>query len=615
MKFIKWDDIDLKGKRSGILKTVCPECSHTRTKKNDPCLYVNINSGVAKCFNCEALGFSEDNKQKVEKKPFKQLSQDITIQYSENLLKWLQSRRISEKTARALYVTEGKYYQPFHKKEVNNIVFNYYKYEKLVNKKFRSADKKFTQIAGAEVIFYNLNSCIGAEEVIICEGEFDVLAMVECGIKNCISVPNGANNNDDYWINSEEILKDVKRFIIATDNDEKGLKLMEEIAHRLGKWRCKYILWKIKEGDSKADCNSNLIDFGADFVRELVSNPLSFKVEGVLITEDLQDELLELYDNGLPKTIKPLQKRWDDVNKTFSLMMGQLVTVTGIPSHGKSSVIDDYVISLVQDLGMKASWFSPEHNPKGIHQMTFAKKVIGCEFWGENRMSREQVKDYVQWGKEKLYITAQEQSTPTWDWLFEKMESQIFQFGVQIFVIDAFNKVVLNNKTKNGIDEVLTKLTSFCTRHNVIIFLIAHPTKMTKRDDGSYEIPDLYSVSGSSDFRNQTHCGVTIYREFEEINEFGHIVKLGRTIWITTKVKFEFQGTINATTDLMYCKKNSRFYSGEEPIYSYIEKHNEEKKVYKVDFENGDIEVETKDVLKQNNINGLDQFEYKEAPF
>jgi hypothetical protein len=31
------------------------------------------------------------------------------------------------------------------------------------------------------------------------------------------------NDNDNYWINSEKYIKDIKKFFyIATDNDEKG---------------------------------------------------------------------------------------------------------------------------------------------------------------------------------------------------------------------------------------------------------------------------------------------------------------------------------------------------------------------------------------------------------
>ena len=54
-------------------------------------------------------------------------------------------------------------------------------------------------------IFLTINSVIGVDEVYIVEGEFDVLALHQVGIKNAISVPNGANDNDNYWINLEKV--------------------------------------------------------------------------------------------------------------------------------------------------------------------------------------------------------------------------------------------------------------------------------------------------------------------------------------------------------------------------------------------------------------------------
>ena len=38
--------IDTKGKISGQVKIPCPKCSHTRKKKYDPCLSVNIDDEV-----------------------------------------------------------------------------------------------------------------------------------------------------------------------------------------------------------------------------------------------------------------------------------------------------------------------------------------------------------------------------------------------------------------------------------------------------------------------------------------------------------------------------------------------------------------------------------------
>ena len=52
---IEWNKIDLSGKKpkaNGEVQTLCPSCSHTRKKKTDKCLSVNVETGVAKCWNC-----------------------------------------------------------------------------------------------------------------------------------------------------------------------------------------------------------------------------------------------------------------------------------------------------------------------------------------------------------------------------------------------------------------------------------------------------------------------------------------------------------------------------------------------------------------------------------
>ncbi len=48
------------------------------------------------------------------------------------------------------------------------------------------------QVPGAEKILYGLDDIAGQSEVIIVEGEMDRLAMMEAGITNVVSVPDGA---------------------------------------------------------------------------------------------------------------------------------------------------------------------------------------------------------------------------------------------------------------------------------------------------------------------------------------------------------------------------------------------------------------------------------------
>lgn len=582
MIFIDWNTLEFK-KQSGKEKIRCPQCDESRSDKKDKSLLINHNDGYGKCFYCEALTF----KDKVEYEPKYTLpSQEWKnhTTFSDAMVKFIEdTRRISQDTLIELGITEEKYYQPSAQKELNNTVFNYFEGETLVNKKYRSGDKRFTQSTNGKSIFYNINSLIGQKEAWIVEGEFDVLALTEIGIRNAVSVPNGANDNDDYWINSEPYLKDVEKFIIATDKDSKGIELREKIAQRLGRYRCEFIEWEFK------DANDDLIN---GKLRSSVLNRKRFPVSGTFTIDELRDDILTLYDKGIPDTISPKNKCFGNLKQVFSLMRGHLCTVTGIPSHGKSNFSEWYILNLIKDYKMKASFFSPEHSPMALHQSNFIQKAVGKPFFkdiqGVKKVTKEDINRYVNWANEKLYITLPENGkTPDWDWILDKFKEQMLIYGVDIFVIDAFNKVLLTKgmAKKDAIDETLTKITSFAQSNNVIVLLVAHPTKMKKSEKGVYDTPTLYDVSGSSDFRNQTHDGYCIYRYFDE----------NYTKFINLKTKMQFQGEIGKDIDFDYHLPTGRYFAKGEDIPTFdITKEEEIEEttvVSKDDFLDSFIEV------------------------
>lgn len=551
--FFPFESIECRGSRVGVKKTICPLCSHTRKKKTDPCLSVNFDTGKAKCWNCGALSFKEQFNSHTAK-PFTLPAQDWRnyTNLSDKLVKWCETeRKIRQSVLIDMGVTEEKAYMPSLQKEVNAITFNYFEGEQVVNKKYRDSRKNFTQSKNGKAIMYNVNNIIGESEVYIVEGEFDVLALRCHGINNAVSVPNGANDHDDYWINSEPYLRDVERFIIATDNDEKGIALRERIAQRLGRYRCTFIEWTDK------DANGGLIsgNIAAD-----IANVKRFPVSGTFTASDLHDDVISLYENGLPKTIRPKHHSWGKLSSIFSVMRGHLVTVTGIPSHGKSEFTEWLALNIVHDHDMKISLYSPEHSPMSLHQTKFMQKALGKNFWKDYddtpRMQPSDMERYRKWADQRIYFTGcGKGETPTWSWLFEIFKEQMFTYGVDIFVIDAFNKLQLpDGPERSEINRILTQLTAFAQANNVVVFLVAHPTKMKKDAQGHYEVPSLYDVSGSADFRNQTHDGFCIYRNFPSDGKGDH------STFYNLKTKFQFQGDIGASVDIQYHVPTSRYY-------------------------------------------------------
>lgn len=569
-QFIQWNTLPIK-KSNGIEAVRCPACDDVRSDKRDKALKVYHNNGTANCFYCNAFSI-RDTDEKVYKKDYTLPSQEWKnfTNLPDKLVQWVRSERmISQNTLTQFGITQEEVYFPQAKKKQNAIVFNYFEGDTLVNKKYRGiikegneTKKAFTQHTGGKPIFYNINAIIGQDEVYIVEGEFDVLAMYEVDIKNVISLPNGANDNDDFWINSEKYLKDIKKFIIATDNDSKGIEVREKIAQRLGRYRCVYLQFKGKDAND---------DLKSGELIKTIKDERRFNIGGTFTSFDMLDETLRLYHEGMPKTIAPKSEMFKGFNEIFSIMMGQLTVVTGIPSHGKSSFVDWYALNLVNDYDYKLSIYSPEHMPLSLYNSKYSALTIGKPFWGNGKMSENEVLQYTEWSKDKLYFTTVEDKvTPDWDWLLNKFKEQMYTYGINMFIIDAWNKVSMPKGMggKEGIDQILTRITSFCIQNNVHIFLVAHPTKMKKMVDNNdrYEVPDLYDVSGSSDFKNQTHNGLCVYRVFENGEENGY------TSVINLKTKYDFQGKIGENAKFNWNNKNRRFYAdGAESNYNLID--------------------------------------------
>ena len=145
-------------------------------------------------------------------------------------------------------------------KTENTIKFNYTIGNELINIKYRDGRKNFKLYKGAEKVFYNINSIVGYNNCVITEGEMDVLAFHEAGVKNVISVPNGAtitNNNLDYLDNCIDYFEDKEKIILAVDSDAAGQTLQQELIRRLGAEVC-----FIADLEDCKDANEYLLKYG-----------------------------------------------------------------------------------------------------------------------------------------------------------------------------------------------------------------------------------------------------------------------------------------------------------------------------------------------------------------
>jgi twinkle protein len=538
--------IDLKGKTSGTHKIKCPKCNG---KGYD--LSVNINEGLYKCHK-SSCGWSGRIRKPLPFRPIQKKEYVLPVwtnntSLSENAVKWFSNRGISQKTLISAKISEGLEYMPQKEKKVNTIQFNYFREGILINSKFRTGDKCFKMVKDAELIFFNLDGIKDQKEIIITEGEMDALSFIEIGLTNVVSVPNGASKGNqqlEYLDNCIDYFEQAEKIVLATDQDEAGYALRDELIRRLGVEVC----FKVDFVDCK-DANEYLVKYGAIALEEVVKNAREIPVEGIITVEDLLSDIAELYEGGLKKgqTIG-----LNDFDELISWIPGQLTMITGIPNQGKSEFLDFILSKLAIQHGWKFGIFSPENFPLALHVSKLAEKVIGKSFmWGNEKMNVAEVDLALNFINEHYFFIRPKDEDFTLDNILEKAKYLVKKKGINGLVIDPWNTIEHHYTTSETqyVSKVLARLTAFKQRYNIHIFLVAHPTKMRKdKNSGKYEIPTLYDISGSANFFNKADNGITVYRDF--IDECTRI--------FVQKVKFKHIGK-QGMAEFRYNIKSGRY--------------------------------------------------------
>ena len=208
--------------------------------------------------------------------------------------------------------------------------------------------------------------------LVITEGELDCLAIKEA-FKNhsnitVYSVPNGAPNkitegkvspSEDkrfkYVWDDREKFEGIDRIILATDTDNNGQILADELARRLNKARC----YTVDYLGSK-DANDLLVKTDSETVRKQILNAEPVPLHGLNNIAHYSDEFQSLYEQGKPRGVST---GFDSVDELFTLQTGYLNIVTGYPGDGKSAFIDQIIVNVAKNNGWKTCFCSFEKQP------------------------------------------------------------------------------------------------------------------------------------------------------------------------------------------------------------------------------------------------------------
>ena len=568
------------GSKSGIeVKVTCPQCSAHRKKKNFPCLNVNTDKGVWNCWHCGWSGTLKGGEwQRPEiRKVYTRPAYTPAEHVPDGTIAWFATRGIGAAVVARNRIGKGREYFPQVEEERDCILFPYYRGAEVVNVKYRTKDKLFRMAAGAERVLYGLND-INPELLIWVEGEIDKLSVEVIGFTSCVSVPDGAPAPDsrdyahkfDYLL--DPALDGVKMHLIAVDNDAAGVRLKEELIRRLGPEKCLVATWP---QDCK-DANEVLLKHGADVLTECLDAARPPRIEGTYTVDDIRQAMRDRFEHGAPRGITT---GWRTLDGHYRVMPGEITLITGIPGAGKSEWLDALTVNLAREHGWTFAVFSPENQPLEYHAYKLIEKYIGkpADPGPTERMTAAEHESAMDWLEAHFTFVLPDE--PTIDGLLEIGRSLVRRNGIRGMILDPWNEI--DHKRPPALTETeyisqsLTRIRKFARDNGVHVWIVAHPTKLQKGNDGRYPVPTPYDIAGSAHWRNKADNCVTVHRDQVDA---GSVVEIH-----VQKIRKKQNGRIGVV-DLQYnrvvgqyaCEPN---YAPDVPKTPPVQPHHETEKL------------------------------------
>ena len=543
-------------------KVICPKCSPSRRKKTDPCLSVNIVKGVWNCHHCSWKGTLNKKEQIIEEEVIVPIKYNKT-ELPKEVTDWFTSRGISEDTLLKEDIGFDKGY----------IKFPYYKDGKVVNIKYRGKNKKFKQEYKSEKCFYRFDSLkkytkeYKNDKIIICEGEMDVLSIIESNSKvlgtltAIISVPEGASPPNSkpsklkfsYLESAEDYLMSANKVVLAVDNDPAGIGLQKELSRRIGREKC-YIAEYPK---GCKDMNEVLMEHGHKKVMDVIKNAKPYPVNGIISVSDVKDETMKLLQT--PEH-KGLSTGWYHMDDTYRVSTGEVTAITGVPNHGKSEWLDALLINMVQSNLWSFAIFSAENRPVRYHLLKLLAKFTNKPFVGQDKMSSKEADMALNILDDKIKFIGTQEDDVTIDEILDQARVLNFRYGINGLVIDPWNTVehkLRSTETEtNYISRMLSKITAFAKLYDIHIWIVAHPRKMEVDQDGRVSVPTMYDISGSANWYNKIDNGITVHRHRTEKDDYVGVY--------VGKIRHQYKNGKPGVVEFNYNINTGRYYEREE---------------------------------------------------
>lgn len=515
-------EIAFKNKSSKHPRSICPVCAQNRQHPDDPSVSWDLTLKVGYCHHCNSRFKIDNDPMNFENRygrKVKNINNGAPQDMREHLLpiepetlSYLECRGISKETAMKAGICSRQTWKGCS--WIHWIAFPFYNEKgRVVNVQYKMADlehKEFMFEPDAQLIPWNIRSIYednANEPLYVTEGMMDALALMECGYKCVISVPNGAGSKMSVFDHYRDYIEKKFDYIVfAGDTDERGYELAVNFTKYFSGMDVCRVSWDEADINAK-DANEVLMFVGVDAVRRCISAAEMENDNNLKMALSNEAALDNLYHNGIPEGLGIGLEGFDEIVR---FQEGNLLLVTGYPGSGKSTFVNYIVMSMYRLYGWKTLFFSPEKQPQEYHEAEMISIITGKSFGCDNMDEVEYVaaKNFL---RDKIMFLSEDVSNP--NYIISIAHRAVRCMGIKMLVVDPF--VYLDLPLVSGasetqkIAEVLKKLMFATRKLNIFVILVAHPRKPSS--EGPVE-PSLYEVSGSANFYNFCDAGIIMER-------------------------------------------------------------------------------------------------------
>lgn len=296
---------------------------------------------------------------------------------------------------------------------------------------------------------------------------------------------------------------------------------------------------------------------GADFdveaaAEQLRAHAISRREYGIDWSADVAVEAMSDSEANLDRGVST---GWPRLDALYRVPRGLLTVLTGVPGSGKSTFLDALIANLAALHGWRFAVCSPEQAPSSRHWRKLAGIYLGKRFDVAYGPDRERAAAFVNghfdWINSTEGLTVAE--------VLRRADVIHRRRGIDGLVVDPWNE--LDSSRGRDVTETqfisgeLSRIRRFARARNVHVWVVAHPHKLRRNDDGSFPIPSMYEISGSSTFYDKADMGVALGRD-------GLVARVA-----VRKVRFEGVHGVKGATELMFDPSCEQFYApGDKPL-------------------------------------------------